>query len=103
MRNKMKKLWMCMLCFLITLGHIIPVDAATCSLSGNTTVEAGQSISISGSVSAVHWNLTLSKDGVAVDSTSKTSGEDEGSGTVGYTLATTEADEGKTITFTLKL
>ena len=101
MKKKIMRLWMSLLCFLIAFGHIIPANAASCSLSGSSSIEAGKSITISGSVSAVHWNLTLYKDGTVVDSTSKTSGEDVESGSVGYTLTTTSADAGKTITFTL--
>lgn len=101
MKKKIMRLWMSLLCFLIAFGHIIPANAASCSLSGSSSIEAGKSITISGSVSAVHWNLTLYKDGEVVDSTSKTSGVDVESGSVGYTLTTTSADAGKTITFTL--
>lgn len=95
------KLFLTILCFGLGLGKIQVVDAAATSITGSTTIEVGQSITITGSVSAPQWTVSLTKDGSEVDSSSKTSGVDESSGSVSYTFTATEADAGKTITFNM--
>lgn len=85
--------------FLIIIANTVKVQAASTSITGSKTVTQGEVVTITGSVTAGGWNLTLSGAGQSKHLVGQTSvtGNDSASTSITFT-----ASDVGTYTFTLK-
>lgn len=80
----------------------VKADGAHVSLSGSSAVTAGESTTITVSIYAGQWNISLLMDGSEVGSDyNLTNGEGNISSSISYTLCPGDADVGKTYVFSL--